>query len=66
MGRTEKYGNRNLMNLLRTPTIIKGYTAHTSLSQRRKMLGNGWTIDVIAGLLNGLKAEPKQTTRGVI
>ena len=32
----------------RLQTITDNYTAHVSDSQRYKMLGNGWTIDVIA------------------
>lgn len=31
------------------------YTAGVSDTQRYKMLGNGWTVDVIAHLLKGLK-----------
>jgi site-specific DNA-cytosine methylase len=31
------------------------YTNHVSNSQRYKMLGNGWTVDVIAHILRGLK-----------
>lgn len=36
-------------------TVPVGYTNHVSTSQRYKMLGNGWTVDVIAHILNGLK-----------
>jgi site-specific DNA-cytosine methylase len=32
----------------RLQTVKDNYTAHVSDSQRYKMLGNGWTIDVIA------------------
>lgn len=31
----------------RLQTVADGYTAHVSDSQRYKMLGNGWTVDVI-------------------
>jgi DNA-cytosine methyltransferase len=31
--------------------LIDGYTNHVSDSQRYKMLGNGWTVDVIAHIL---------------
>ena len=41
----------------RLQTVPDGYTDHVSKTQRYKMLGNGWTVDVIAhifkGLLNG-------------
>jgi site-specific DNA-cytosine methylase len=36
-------------------TIPDGYTDCVSNSQRYKMIGNGWTIDVIAHIFKGLK-----------
>ena len=36
----------------RLQTVPDGYSAHVSNTQRYKMLGNGWTVDVIAHLLN--------------
>jgi len=39
----------------RLQTMDDGYTAHVSDSQRYKMIGNGWTIDVIAHILNYIK-----------
>lgn len=36
-------------------TVPVGYTSSVSDSQRYKMLGNGWTIDVIAHILKGIK-----------
>jgi DNA (cytosine-5)-methyltransferase 3A len=36
-------------------TVEDNYTNHVSDSQRYKMLGNGWTIDVIAYIFNYLK-----------
>jgi DNA (cytosine-5)-methyltransferase 3A len=39
----------------RLQTVADNYTAHVSDSQRYKMLGNGWTIDVIAHILNYIK-----------
>lgn len=39
----------------RLQTVPEGYTSLVSDSQRYKMLGNGWTIDVIAHILGGLK-----------
>jgi DNA-cytosine methyltransferase len=39
----------------RLQTVADNYTNHVSDSQRYKMLGNGWTIDVIAHIFNYLK-----------
>jgi DNA (cytosine-5)-methyltransferase 1 len=39
----------------RLQTVKDGYTAHVSDSQRYKMLGNGWTVDVIVHILNYIK-----------
>jgi len=36
-------------------TVPKDYTSVVSDSQRYKMLGNGWTVDVIAHIFKGLK-----------
>lgn len=36
----------------RLQTVADGYTAHVSDTQRYRMLGNGWTIDVIAHILS--------------
>jgi DNA (cytosine-5)-methyltransferase 1/DNA (cytosine-5)-methyltransferase 3A len=38
----------------RLQTIPDGYTEGVSNTQRYKMLGNGWTVDVIAHILKGL------------
>ena len=38
----------------RLPTVPDNYTNHVSNSQRYKMLGNGWTIDVIAHILSNM------------
>ncbi len=35
--------------------LIDGYTAAVSNSQRYKAIGNGWTVDVIAHILKGIK-----------
>jgi site-specific DNA-cytosine methylase len=37
----------------RLQTVPDGYTDHVSNTQRYRMLGNGWTVDVIAHILNG-------------
>lgn len=39
----------------RLQTVPDNYTNHVSDSQRYKMLGNGWTIDVIAFILKHMK-----------
>lgn len=35
----------------RPQTVPDGYTAYVSNTQRYKMLGNGWTVDVIVHIL---------------
>lgn len=39
----------------RLQTVPDNYTAHVSNTQRYKMLGNGWTVDVIAHIFENLK-----------
>jgi DNA (cytosine-5)-methyltransferase 3A len=39
----------------RLQTVPDNYTAHVSNSQRYKMLGNAWTVDVIAHIFNFIK-----------
>lgn len=39
----------------RLQTVPDNYTDGVSNSQRYKMLGNGWTVDVIAHILKGIK-----------
>lgn len=39
----------------RLQTVPDNYTAHVSNTQRYKMLGNGWTVDVIAHILRCMK-----------
>lgn len=39
----------------RLQTVPENYTNHVSNSQRYKMLGNGWTIDVVAHIFSGIK-----------
>ena len=54
-------GNRNrklsVLEYERLQTLPEGYTLGVSNTQRYKMIGNGWTVDVIAHLLKGLKNE---------
>ena len=39
----------------RLQTVPDGYTSSVSNTQRYKMLGNGWTVDVVANILKGAK-----------
>lgn len=39
----------------RLQTVPDNYTNHVSNSQRYKMLGNGWTVDVIAHIMKGVE-----------
>jgi len=39
----------------RLQTVPDNYTNHVSNTQRYRMLGNGFTVDVIAFLLRGIK-----------
>ena len=41
----------------RLQTIPYNYTNHVSNSQRYKMIGNGWTVDVIAHILKGIQLD---------
>jgi DNA-cytosine methyltransferase len=39
----------------RLQTVPEGYTNHVSNTQRYRMLGNGWTVDVVAHILKGMQ-----------
>ena len=41
----------------RLQTVPEGYTASVSNNQAMKMLGNGWTVDVVAHIFKGINAE---------
>lgn len=43
----------------RLQTVPDDYTAGVSNTQRYKMLGNGWTVDVVAHILRGIKDEQR-------
>jgi DNA (cytosine-5)-methyltransferase 3A len=45
----------------RLQTVPDGYTASMSDSQRYKMLGNGWTVDVIAHIFKGIEQDNYQS-----
>ena len=55
------YGYNNRIRRLtpleceRLQTVKDGYSNHVSDSQRYKMLGNGWTVDVIAHIFSYMK-----------
>lgn len=49
------YHKLNVVECERLQTLPDNYTAGVSDSQRYKMLGNGWTVDVIAHIFKGLK-----------
>lgn len=55
--KTWKYRKLYPIEMERLQTVPGGYTSIASDTQARKMLGNGWTVDVIAhifgSLLNG-------------
>ena len=44
----------------RLQTVPDGYTSCVSDTQRYRMLGNGWTVDVIAYIFSFLKGEGKK------
>jgi len=45
----------SLLECEKAQTVPAGYTAHVSNTQRYKMLGNGWTVDVIAHILRKMQ-----------
>ena len=54
----------------RLQTVPDNYTSSVSNTQRYKMLGNGWTVDVIAHLFKnittkGVTYETRQTTQNI-
>jgi site-specific DNA-cytosine methylase len=50
-----KYREMTPLEMERLQTVPENYTSHASKAQRCKMLGNGWTVDVICHILKGLK-----------
>lgn len=47
----------------RLQTVPDNYTNHVSNSQRYKMLGNGWTVDVIAHIFKSIKVSTNDNTK---
>lgn len=54
---SKEYRNLTITECERLQTLSDGYTQAVSDSQRRKMIGNGWTVDVIVHILNHLTNE---------
>lgn len=50
-----KYRKLTPIECERLQTVPDNYSNHVSNTQRYRMLGNGWTVDVIAHILRGLK-----------
>ena len=53
----EEYRKLTPLECERLQTVPEGYTEGVSITQRYKMLGNGWTVDVIVHLLKNIKEE---------
>jgi len=47
----------------RLQTMPDNYTNHVSNSQRYKMIGNGWTVDVVAHILRGILYDADEQDR---
>lgn len=67
-GRGAKGGLYLINGMVRKPTPIEcerlqtlpdNYTACLSDNERRKVIGNGWTVDVIAHILSGIPEEDR-------
>lgn len=55
--RQYNYRFLTMTELERLQTVPDGYTNHVSDSQRRKMLGNGWTVDIIKHIFSYMKKD---------
>lgn len=51
---TTEYRKLTPLECERLQTVPEGYTNHVSNTQRYRMLGNGWTVDVIKHIMKGL------------
>lgn len=49
----------------RLQTLPDDYTSGVSNTQRYKMIGNGWTVDVLAHIFRELKREQEKQKRGI-
>jgi len=52
---TTEYRKLTPLECERLQTVPEGYTNHVSNTQRYRMLGNGWTVDVVKHIMKGLK-----------
>lgn len=57
--RNEKIHRLSVMECERLQTVPDNYTEGISNTDRYKMLGNGWTVDVIAHIFSSLKDNPE-------
>ena len=48
------YRKLSMTEMMKMQTVPTDYFKHSSESQKRKMLGNGWTIDVIAHIFKNI------------
>lgn len=55
VGNVSSYRKLTPTECERLQTVPDNYTAHVSNTQRYKMLGNGWTVDVIAHIFKAMK-----------
>jgi DNA (cytosine-5)-methyltransferase 3A len=53
----ELYRKLTPLECERLQTVPDNYTNHVSKTQRYKMLGNGWTVDMIAHIFKGIKDD---------
>lgn len=59
----KEYRKLTVLECERLQTVPEGYTAGVSNTQRYKMLGNGWTIDVICGIIQNIGKESNHERR---
>jgi site-specific DNA-cytosine methylase len=45
----------NILEYERLQTLPDEYTLSASLNERKKMIGNGWTVDVIAHIFKNIQ-----------
>jgi site-specific DNA-cytosine methylase len=57
-----KYRKLTPLECERLQTVPDNYTNHVSNTQRYKMLGNGWTVDVIAHIFKAMKQNVVKQT----
>ena len=59
----ESYRNLTILECERLQTVPDNYTSAACKSQRIKMLGNGWTVDVICHILGKIPKEEINTNQ---